>query len=126
MNRGSLNQRKPASRPSIARVAATAVISEMIVPISSISAKPFTSAVANPNRTSAVMHVTTFASTIVWKPFAYPAAIAARTDFPAAHLFLDAFEDDDVRVRRDADRQDQAGEARQRQRDAEDQDRART
>ena len=42
---------------------------------------------------------------------------------PGAHLFLDAFEDDDVRVGRDADRQDQAGEARQGQRDAEEQDR---
>ena len=70
MKRGSSNQRKPASSPSIARVAATAVISETTVPISSISAKPFTSAVATANRTSAVMHVTTFASTIVRKPFA--------------------------------------------------------
>ena len=42
---------------------------------------------------------------------------------PARDLFLDAFEDDDVRVGGDADRQDQAGEARQRQRDAEEQDR---
>ena len=34
-----------------------------------------------------------------------------------AYLLLDAFEDDDVRVRRDADREDQARDARQRQRD---------
>ena len=34
-----------------------------------------------------------------------------------ADLLLDAFEDDDVRVGRDADRQDQARDARQRQRD---------
>ena len=34
-----------------------------------------------------------------------------------ADLLLDAFEDDDVRVSRDADREDQAGDARQRQRD---------
>ncbi len=41
---------------------------------------------------------------------------------PRAHLLLDAFEDDDVRVRRDADRQDHAGDARQghRHRDRED------
>ena len=83
MKLGFSNQRKPASRPSIARVAATAVSSEITVPISSISAKPFTSAVATANRTSAVMQVTTFASTIVWKPFAYPAETAARTDLPA-------------------------------------------
>ena len=41
---------------------------------------------------------------------------------PGTRLFLDAFEDDDVRVGRDADRQDQAGEAGQRQRDAEEED----
>ena len=42
---------------------------------------------------------------------------------PGPHLFLDAFEDDDVRIGRDADREDQAGEAGQRQRDVEDEDR---
>ncbi len=67
----------------MARVAATAVISETAVPISSISAKPLTLAVATANRINAVIAVTTFASTIVRKPFAYPAAIAARTDLPA-------------------------------------------
>ena len=54
----------------MARVAATAVNRETIVPIRSISAKPFTSAVATANRISAVIAVTTFASTIVRKPFA--------------------------------------------------------
>ena len=44
-------------------------------------------------------------------------------DLPGAHLFLDAFEDDDVRVGRDAEREDEAREARQRQRDVEDEDR---
>ena len=68
MNRGLSNQRKPASRPSIARVAATAVTSESTVPSSSIRAKPLTCAVAAANSTNAVMHVTTFASRIVWKP----------------------------------------------------------
>ena len=70
MKRGFSNQLNPASSPSIARVAATAVISEITVPIISISAKPLTPAVATPNRTSAVIAVTTFASMIVWKPFA--------------------------------------------------------
>ena len=68
MKRGLSNQLKPARSPSIARVATTAVSSEIIVPISSISAKPFTDATAIRNRTSAVMAVTTFASRIVWKP----------------------------------------------------------
>ena len=54
----------------MARVAATAVISEMTVPISSISAKPLTPAVATANRISAVIAVTTLASRIVRKPFA--------------------------------------------------------
>ena len=48
-------------------------------------------------------------------------AVAGRdplADRPAgAYLLLDAFEDDDVGVRGDADRQDQAGDARERQRD---------
>ena len=69
MNAGLSNQRKPLSRPSIARVATTAVSSEITVPISSITANPFTPAVATANRTRAVIAVTTFASTIVWKPF---------------------------------------------------------
>ena len=43
--------------------------------------------------------------------------MAAGTDLPGPHLLLDAFEDDDVRVGRDAEREDQAGDARQRQRD---------
>ena len=70
MKLGFSNQRKPASRPSIARVAATAVISEMTVPIISIRAKPLTLAVATANSTSAVITVTTLASMIVWKPLA--------------------------------------------------------
>ncbi len=82
MKLGFANQRKPASSPSIARVAATAVSSESTVPIRSMSAKPFTPAVATAKRTSAVMHVTAFASRIVCRPFEYPAAIAARTDLP--------------------------------------------
>ena len=65
MKLGDCANLKPASSPSIARVAATAVSSETTVPISSISAKPFTSAVATANRISAVIAVTTFASTIV-------------------------------------------------------------
>jgi hypothetical protein len=70
MNLGLSNQRKPARRPSSARVAKTAVTIEIAVPIRSISANPRTPAVASVNRTSAVMPVTTFASMIVAKPFA--------------------------------------------------------
>ena len=68
MKRGLSNQRKPESSPSSARVAATAVSSEITVPISSMRAKPFTSATAMRKITIAVITVTTFASRIVWKP----------------------------------------------------------
>ena len=107
----------------MARVAKTAVTIDIAVPISSISAKPLTPAVASEKRTSAVIAVTTFASMIV-----EALAVAGRDrrahGLAGARLFLDAFEDDDVRVGRDADREDHPGEARQRQRDVEEQDRA--
>ena len=86
MNRGLLNHEKPASIPSIARVAATAVTREMIVPIRSIRAKPFTCAVATANSTRAVIAVTTFASTMVWKPFAYPPRSPRARTCPRAPL----------------------------------------
>ena len=69
MKRGLPNQLKPASTARIARVASTAVSIESAVPIRSISANPRTLAVATANSTVAVIAVTTFASTIVWKPF---------------------------------------------------------
>ena len=68
MNLGLSNQRNPASRPSIARVANTAVTMDIAVPIRSVSAKPFTPAVASEKRTSAVIAVITFASMMVEKP----------------------------------------------------------
>ena len=48
-----------------------------------------------------------------------PVALGDRREHraPGPHLLLDPLEDDDVRVGRDADRQDQAGDPRQRQRD---------
>ena len=54
--------------PSAACVASTAVNSETIVPMPSVKANPFTSAVASANRMNAVMNVTTLASTIAAKP----------------------------------------------------------
>ncbi len=60
---------EPPSNERNARVTRTAVTIEIAVPISSISAKPRTDDVATANRTSAVIAVTTFASTIVAKPF---------------------------------------------------------
>jgi hypothetical protein len=68
MKAGLLNQRKPASTPRRARVAATAVTIERSVPIRSIRAKPRTPPVAAMKRTAAVIIVTTFASTIVLNP----------------------------------------------------------
>ena len=83
MKRGLSNHPKPPRSARIARVASTAVSIESAVPMSSMSANPRTLAVATANSTMAVIAVTTFASTIVAKPFLYPCAIAARTDFPA-------------------------------------------
>ena len=68
MKCGLSNHLKLASSPSRARVAATAVIIEITVPISSMRAKPLTCATATANRTRAVIAVTTLASMIVWKP----------------------------------------------------------
>ena len=53
----------------IAWVASTAVNSETSVPMPSTKAKPFTPAVARMKRMKATRSVTTFASTIVEKPF---------------------------------------------------------
>ena len=60
----------PASSDRNARVARTAVSIEIAVPMRSISANPRTDEVATAKSTRAVIAVTTFASTIVWKPFA--------------------------------------------------------
>ena len=57
----------PASSDRKARVASTAVSIEIAVPIRSMRAKPRTDDVATPNRTSAVIAVTTLASTVVCK-----------------------------------------------------------
>ena len=123
MKRGLSNHRKPLSSPSIARVAATAVSSEITVPISSIRAKPFTSATAIRKMTMRRDH----GHDVRVEDRVEALAVAGRDRgahrSPGAHLFLDAFEHDDVRVGRDADREDQAGEARQRQRDVEEEDR---
>ncbi len=53
----------------IAWVASTAVNSDTIVPMPSVKAKPWTSAVASTNRMNAVMIVTTLASMIAVRPF---------------------------------------------------------
>ena len=68
MKAGLSNQRKPASMPSSARVAKTAVMIEMPVPSSSMRAKPRTPDVAIAKRITAVIAVTTFASMIVLNP----------------------------------------------------------
>ena len=64
-----LNQRKPESTPSIARVASTAVNIETSTPTASVKAKPLTLPVPAMNSTPAVISVTTLASMIVRKPF---------------------------------------------------------
>ena len=124
MKRGLSNHLKPASRPSIARVAATAVTSEITVPIRSISAKPFTPAVATANSTERRDRRDDVRVDDRLEALRVAGRDRGAHGLARARLLLDAFEDDDVRVGRDADREDQAGEARQRQRDVEEQDRA--
>jgi hypothetical protein len=70
---------EPARRCSGAR-AATAINNEIIVPISSMSAKPLTDD-RDEESTSAVIAVDVRVE-IVWKP-AVAGRVAARTDFPA-------------------------------------------
>ena len=90
-----------AIEPRIAEVASTAVNSETSVPTPSVKAKPLTPAVASMNRMNATPIVTTFASMIVRERLACSRSeMAAGIDLPAAHLLLDALEDDDVRVGR--------------------------
>ena len=69
ISRGLSSILSPASTARKARVARTAVNIDIAVPTSSIRAKPRTLAVATANSTSAVIIVTTLASTIVAKPF---------------------------------------------------------
>ena len=123
MKLGFSNQRKPASSPSIARVAATAVISEITVPIISISAKPFTPGGRDREQHQRRDHRHDVGVDDRVEALRVAGADRGAHGLPGPHLFLDPLEDDDVRVGRDADRQDQAGEARQRQRDVEEQDR---
>ena len=106
-----------AASSRIACVASTAVNSDTMTPRPRVNAKPLTPAVARMKRMNATRNVTMFASMIAVRPFCSPRRWPAETDLPGAHLLLDALEDDDVRVRRDAEREDQARDARQRQRD---------
>ena len=104
MKRGLSNERKPASSPSIARVAATAVSSENGAD-QEHEREALHLAVATPNSTSAVIAGDDVRVEIVGSPSRNrPRSPRARTS--GAHLFLDAFEDDDVRVGGHPDRQD--------------------
>ena len=88
-----------------------------------MSANPLTPPVATMKRTAAVIIVTDVR--VDDRPEAL--AIAGRDrgahGFARAHLLLDALEDDDVRVGRDADREDDPGDPGKRQRDVEEEDR---
>ncbi len=82
----------------------------------SVTAKPLTGPVPNWNRKIAEMTIVMCVSMIVAKAFEKPFSIAVFGARPAAQLLADALEDQHVRVDRHADRQDEAGDARQRQR----------
>ena len=103
----------------------TAVNMEMSRPMISVTAKPLTGPVPNCNRKSAEMIVVAWVSTIVAKAFEKPFSIAALRGPAVAQLLADALEDEHVRVDRHADRQDEAGDAGQRQRRLEERHRRR-
>ena len=123
MNAGFSNQRKPASSPSIARVATTAVTSEIAVPIRSMSAKPLTPAVATSEQDERRDRRHDVRVDDRVEALRVAGGDRGPYGFARTDLLFDAFEDDHVRVCCDSDREDQAGEARQRQRHVEDQER---
>ena len=119
MNFGLWNHLKPASRPSMARVAATAVISETIGADQQHQREALDA--GRRDREQDQRGDRGDDVRVDDRAEALRVAVCDRGahGLPGAHFFLDAFEDDDVRVGGDADREDQAGEARQRERDAE-------
>ena len=123
MKRGLSNQRNPLSRCSSARVAATAVSSEMTRADQQHEREALHrgDAIEEEHERGDRRDDVRVENRV--EALAVPGGDRGAHGLPGAHFFLDAFEDDDVRVGRDADRQDQAGEARQRQRHVEEQDR---
>ena len=97
-------------------MASSAVNSDTIVPIPSVNANPWTCWVASTNRMNAVMIVTTLASMIAVNPFLYPVAMPARIDRPARISSLTRSKMT-MFASAPPDRQDQARDPGQRQRD---------
>ena len=87
-------------------------------PMNSVVANPRIGPVPNWNRNAAAISDDTWVSRCVRKTRSKPAAIACRAP-RGRELFPDALEDQHVRVDAHADRQDEAGDARQRHRRAE-------
>ena len=118
--RGSAGERRSFERPSVprtARVKTTAVNSETSVPTPSVKAKPLTPAgreAEEDERGQQGDHVRVDDRR---DPLAVAGGDRRQGRVAASDLLLYSLEDDDVGVRSDADRQDQAGHSRQRQRD---------
>ena len=87
-------------------------------PIVSVVAKPRIGPVPNWKRNAAAMSDATWVSRMVSSTRSKPAATACFTPLAVVELFLDALEDQHVRVDAHADRQDEAGDAGQRHRRA--------
>ena len=101
---------------NIVRDTNTAVNTFASRPIASVVAKPRIEVVPNWNRNAAAISDVTCVSTIVSQTRVKAALTAARGPLRRGQLLLDALEDQHVRIDAHADRQDQAGDARQRQR----------
>ncbi len=109
--------------PSAARgVASTAVKSDTSVPMPSMKANPFTSAVASAKRMNAVMKVTTFGVDDRGKAPSIPRRDSRDDRSSSSDLLLDALEDDDVRVGGHPDREGSRGRYRQREGDGDELD----
>ena len=110
--------RRDSTSSNIVRETNTAVNTFDSSPKDSVVAKPRIGPVPNWNRNAAAMSDATCVSRMVRKTRSKPAATACFAPLAVRQLFLDALEDQHVRVDAHADGQDEAGDARQRHRRA--------
>ena len=88
---------------------------ESTIPIASVAAKPLTVPEPLQNRTAAAIRVVTFPSMIAESALAKPALIAILDGCSQTDLLFDTGENDNVRIHRHTNRQDDTSHARKRQ-----------
>src|SRR5262249_8168185 len=112
----SMCWRRPYSSSKMVCETNTAVKTEMKRPMISVTAKPLTGPVPNWNRNIAETIVVTWVSMIVANALENPFSMAAFGAAPVGRPAGDGLEKRPVGVARHAEGQDEAGDARQRQR----------